>query len=115
MLHFFVFSVLFFSHFARAAPTNITIDDTDERITYAPTLAWQAGQLCQNCTAKADVNQAYGGTWHDASYNPPGGRSNPVPGQIISVTMDFTGERTSRKPFLERSESAPFGADPIFM
>ncbi|OCB87365.1 hypothetical protein A7U60_g5505 [Sanghuangporus baumii] len=118
MLHSLLISLLssfLFSPLAHAAPTNVTIDDTNGdavtggQITYSPALAWQAGQSCQNCTAKLDGNQAYDGTWHDASYNPPGGLSNSYPGTIISASADFTGTAVYIYCILTRSSSSPDG------
>ncbi|KAL5523488.1 hypothetical protein ACEPAG_7661 [Sanghuangporus baumii] len=118
MLHSFLISLLssfLFSLLAHAAPTNVTIDDTNgdavtgAQITYNPAPAWQAGQSCQNCTAKLDGNQAYDGTWHDASYNPPGGLSNYYPGTIISASADFTGTAVYIYCILTRSNSSPDG------
>ncbi|KAL5485487.1 hypothetical protein ACEPAI_8129 [Sanghuangporus weigelae] len=110
-----LFSFFLFSPRARAAPTNVTIDDTNgdavtgAQISYSPALAWQAGQSCQNCTAKMDGNQAYDGTWHDASYNPPGGISNLYPGTIVSASADFTGTAVYIYCILTRSSSSPNG------
>ncbi|KAL5507584.1 hypothetical protein ACEPAH_7040 [Sanghuangporus vaninii] len=118
MLHSLLISLLssfLFSPLAHAAPTNVTIDDTNgdavtgAQITYNPAPVWQAGQSCQNCTAKVDGSQAYDGTWHDASYNPPGGLSNSYPGTIISASADFTGTAVYIYCILTSSSSSPNG------
>ena len=55
---------------------NITVDDTDTRISYTPSTLWSQGSDCSSCDIKLDPNQTFGGTWHDTTYTPgEGGRS----------------------------------------
>lgn len=89
---------LFITH-ALAVLVNVTIDDqfgdpsTGQHIAYSPEDAWQVGQTCQACTAKpTPAEDAYLGTWSDASFNPSGNATNDVPGQVIKASVSFTGE-----------------------
>ena len=93
-----IFLVPFVTH-VFAGLVNVTIDDqsgdptTGGHINYTPSDAWQVGQTCQSCTAKpAPADDAYMGTWTDASFNPSGTSTNDDPGEIIRASVSFVGE-----------------------
>ncbi|PAV23423.1 hypothetical protein PNOK_0049100 [Pyrrhoderma noxium] len=106
---------LFITH-ALAALVNVTIDDqfgdpsTGQHIAYSPEDAWQVGQTCQACTAKpTPAEDAYLGTWSDASFNPSGNATNDVPGQVIKASVSFTGVAVYVNVILTGSETSPDG------
>ena len=91
-----------------AASYNVTIDDqygdptNGLQIVYNPPSAWQKGQICADCAAKVTpANDAWMGTWMDATYSPSGDVTNKVPGQIIQASLSFTGEYFSEIPMTE--------------
>ena len=76
------------------APTNVTVDDygadptSKYGISYQPGDRWNIGQTCTGCEAQPDPSQAYGGTWHDATFDPSySNRNTPQ-----TAVFDFTGQ-----------------------
>ena len=74
--------VVFLSSHARLI--NVTIDDNDQTITYAPTGEWSFGPTCSTCVAKPDPAQALDGTWHDELFI-------PANDQTQTMTLPFEG------------------------
>jgi hypothetical protein len=72
-----------------AAQRNVTIDDTDAGVVYAPAAAWEQGATCLGCgvAGAIDPTRAYGGTWHDTTTG-----SNLTNG-TRTLTLSFTGTR----------------------
>ncbi|KIP02464.1 hypothetical protein PHLGIDRAFT_122451 [Phlebiopsis gigantea 11061_1 CR5-6] len=66
-------TVLYCLSLAAARLVNVTVDDQDPRLMYAPaTNHWisLAGAECTNgCAARPDIAQTYNHTWHDATYD----------------------------------------------
>jgi hypothetical protein len=70
-----------------AAQRNVTVDDTDAGVVYAPAAAWEQGATCLGCgvAGAIDPTRAYGGTWHDTTTG-----SNLTNG-TRTLTLSFTG------------------------
>lgn len=100
-----IFLIILFLPSSFAALSNVTIDDQNgdptngSKINYNPPSAWKEGQVCTSCSARVTpASSAWMGTWMDASYNPPGGNLNNVPGQIIQASVPFIGEYLTESP-----------------
>jgi hypothetical protein len=78
-----------------AAQRNVTVDDTDAGVVYAPAGNWGQGATCLGCgvAGAIDPARAYGGTWHDTTTG-----SSPTNG-TRTLTLSFTG---ARRPSLLR-------------
>ena len=67
------FNVLCCAALAAARLANVTVDDQDVRLQYAPGKSHWASLVGQDCTdgcsTAPNPAQAYNHTWHDATYN----------------------------------------------
>jgi hypothetical protein len=70
---------------AGARSSNVTIDDADPLILYAPVDRWAQGALCKTCGAAPAIvpSLAHNGTWHDATA--------AAPRDPLSITLPFAG------------------------
>ena len=76
---------------AAARLVNVTVDDQDPQLQYAPTmnhwLSFVNHDCNSSCSAKPDVSQVHNHTWHDATYDfYVSTQSAPQ-----TVTFQFTG------------------------
>lgn len=71
---------------------NVTVDDqngdpiTSAHVQYSSLADWDFNPNCTDCRAMFDPNQAYMGTWHNASYDAGVATQHPE-----NATFDFTG------------------------
>jgi len=87
-----VLLILLAGYTTKALQVNATIDDelgdsvTGALPVYSPQNVWSRGDECTTCFAKADVQQAFEHTWHDATWYAVSG-----PQAALSITMPFKG------------------------
>lgn len=70
-----------------SAATNVTVDDSDNTITYSPSGVWHQGNDCTGCRIQPDLSLTFDGTWHDSTTNL--GDSRP-----FTIQVPFTGKQT---------------------
>ncbi|KIY45712.1 hypothetical protein FISHEDRAFT_76260 [Fistulina hepatica ATCC 64428] len=93
---------------------NITFDDNATSVdgaslSYSPTSVWNYGPSCADCTAKPDPKLAYGGTWHDSTFNPTSTASNGLKDVVTEAEFVFTGSAVYVYCIMANSDESPTG------
>ncbi|EJD05044.1 uncharacterized protein FOMMEDRAFT_154211 [Fomitiporia mediterranea MF3/22] len=87
-----------------AAQQNVTLDDTDLFILYAPATSWHASTVeCDTCLAPPST-LAHSGTWHDGTHIVP---TTDEDDEGTVGDQDGDGKSTSASPQSTTSTSAP--------
>ncbi|EKM52174.1 uncharacterized protein PHACADRAFT_262682 [Phanerochaete carnosa HHB-10118-sp] len=90
---------------------NITVDDNDPSVIYAPSDDWSFGPSCSTCTARVDASQAFNGTWHDTLFSP----SDPSEDETQTAELSFIGSAIYVYGILSNAMNNPSGnADQVF-